>query len=122
MSDVFSLITIKNRLFLLFMTLLMCMNVMMNSFCLLLRTQQSPLAERSLVSRSLLIIHSASDRFGATRSPRSMTCVLTSNCCCVSDPAAEEDGPSQAGSSAPAVELPRKRKGDVEERSDTRVH
>ncbi|XP_070784746.1 basic helix-loop-helix ARNT-like protein 2 isoform X2 [Enoplosus armatus] len=37
------------------------------------------------------------------------------------DPAAEEEGPSQAGSSLPAVELPRKRKGDVEERSDTRV-
>ncbi|XP_026183047.1 aryl hydrocarbon receptor nuclear translocator-like protein 2 [Mastacembelus armatus] len=37
------------------------------------------------------------------------------------DPAAEEEGPGQAGSSAPAVELPRKRKGDVEERSDTTV-
>uniref|UniRef100_UPI0037E7C3FE basic helix-loop-helix ARNT-like protein 2 isoform X1 n=1 Tax=Semicossyphus pulcher TaxID=241346 RepID=UPI0037E7C3FE len=35
------------------------------------------------------------------------------------DPAAEEEGPSQACSSLPAVELPRKRKGDVEERSDT---
>ncbi|XP_041636201.1 aryl hydrocarbon receptor nuclear translocator-like protein 2 isoform X2 [Cheilinus undulatus] len=35
------------------------------------------------------------------------------------DPASEEEGPSQAGSSLPAVELPRKRKGDVEERSDT---
>lgn len=45
------------------------------------------------------------------------------DCCCfhVSDPAAEEEGPSQAGSSVPAVELPRKRKGDVEERSDTHV-
>ncbi|XP_036977077.1 aryl hydrocarbon receptor nuclear translocator-like protein 2 isoform X6 [Acanthopagrus latus] len=34
------------------------------------------------------------------------------------DPTAEEEeeGPSQAGSSLPAVELPRKRKGDVEER------
>lgn len=41
----------------------------------------------------------------------------------VSDPTAEEEeeGPSQAGSSLPAVELPRKRKGDVEERSDTHV-
>uniref|UniRef100_A0A3Q1HCM9 Uncharacterized protein n=1 Tax=Anabas testudineus TaxID=64144 RepID=A0A3Q1HCM9_ANATE len=37
------------------------------------------------------------------------------------DPAAEEEGPSQAGSSVPAVELPRKRKGDVGERSDTHV-
>ncbi|XP_030296304.1 aryl hydrocarbon receptor nuclear translocator-like protein 2 isoform X7 [Sparus aurata] len=37
------------------------------------------------------------------------------------DPTAEEEGPSQAGSSLPAVELPRKRKGDVEERSDTHV-
>ncbi|XP_042258518.1 aryl hydrocarbon receptor nuclear translocator-like protein 2 isoform X2 [Thunnus maccoyii] len=37
------------------------------------------------------------------------------------DPAAEQEGPSQAGSSLPAVELPRKRKGDVEERSDTHV-
>ncbi|XP_029969237.1 aryl hydrocarbon receptor nuclear translocator-like protein 2 [Salarias fasciatus] len=35
------------------------------------------------------------------------------------DAAAEEEGPSQAGSSLPTVELPRKRKGDVEERSDT---
>ncbi|XP_038594726.1 aryl hydrocarbon receptor nuclear translocator-like protein 2 isoform X3 [Micropterus salmoides] len=35
------------------------------------------------------------------------------------DPAAEEEGPSHTGSSLPAVELPRKRKGDVEERSDT---
>ncbi|XP_054480220.1 basic helix-loop-helix ARNT-like protein 2 isoform X3 [Anoplopoma fimbria] len=32
------------------------------------------------------------------------------------DLAAEEEGPNQAGSSLPAVELPRKRKGDVEER------
>ncbi|KAM7377952.1 hypothetical protein PAMA_013050 [Pampus argenteus] len=32
------------------------------------------------------------------------------------DHAAEEEGPSQASSSLPAVELPRKRKGDVEER------
>ncbi|XP_051248789.1 aryl hydrocarbon receptor nuclear translocator-like protein 2 isoform X2 [Dicentrarchus labrax] len=32
------------------------------------------------------------------------------------DPTVEEEGPSQAGSSLPAVELPRKRKGDVEER------
>ncbi|KAM7366908.1 hypothetical protein PAMP_014844 [Pampus punctatissimus] len=37
------------------------------------------------------------------------------------DHAAEEEGPSQASSSLPAVELPRKRKGDVEERSDTHV-
>ncbi|XP_051248788.1 aryl hydrocarbon receptor nuclear translocator-like protein 2 isoform X1 [Dicentrarchus labrax] len=37
------------------------------------------------------------------------------------DPTVEEEGPSQAGSSLPAVELPRKRKGDVEERSDTHV-
>ncbi|CAJ1054253.1 aryl hydrocarbon receptor nuclear translocator-like protein 2 isoform X2 [Xyrichtys novacula] len=35
------------------------------------------------------------------------------------DPAAEEEGPSQAGSSLPAVDVPRKRKGDVEERSNT---
>ncbi|XP_031721672.1 aryl hydrocarbon receptor nuclear translocator-like protein 2 isoform X3 [Anarrhichthys ocellatus] len=32
------------------------------------------------------------------------------------DLAAEEEGPNQAGSSLPAVELPRKRKGDMEER------
>ncbi|XP_068573076.1 basic helix-loop-helix ARNT-like protein 2 isoform X1 [Cebidichthys violaceus] len=32
------------------------------------------------------------------------------------DLAAEEEGPNQAGSSLPAVELPRKRKGDVEDR------
>ncbi|XP_029016249.1 basic helix-loop-helix ARNT-like protein 2 isoform X4 [Betta splendens] len=38
-----------------------------------------------------------------------------------SDPAAEEEGLSQTGSSLPAVELPRKRKGDVEKRSDTHV-
>ncbi|XP_008282340.1 aryl hydrocarbon receptor nuclear translocator-like protein 2 [Stegastes partitus] len=37
------------------------------------------------------------------------------------DPAVEEEGPSEAGPSLPAVELPRKRKGDVEERSDTPV-
>ncbi|XP_053200205.1 basic helix-loop-helix ARNT-like protein 2 [Scomber japonicus] len=37
------------------------------------------------------------------------------------DLAAEEEGPNQAGSSLPAVELPRKRKGDVEDRSDTHV-
>ncbi|XP_014195765.1 aryl hydrocarbon receptor nuclear translocator-like protein 2 isoform X2 [Haplochromis burtoni] len=37
------------------------------------------------------------------------------------DPAAEDEGPSQAGSLLPAVELPRKRKGDVEERSDAHV-
>ncbi|KAI3366939.1 hypothetical protein L3Q82_009582 [Scortum barcoo] len=37
----------------------------------------------------------------------------------IHDAAAEEEGPSQAGCSLPAVELPRKRKGDVEERSDT---
>ncbi|XP_047431947.1 aryl hydrocarbon receptor nuclear translocator-like protein 2 isoform X2 [Mugil cephalus] len=37
------------------------------------------------------------------------------------DAAAEEDKPSQTGSLLPAVELPRKRKGDVEERSDTLV-
>nr|XP_033471012.1 aryl hydrocarbon receptor nuclear translocator-like protein 2 isoform X2 [Epinephelus lanceolatus] len=37
------------------------------------------------------------------------------------DPAAEEEGPSQAGPSLSAVELPRKRKGDVEERSHTHV-
>ncbi|XP_044042764.1 aryl hydrocarbon receptor nuclear translocator-like protein 2 isoform X2 [Siniperca chuatsi] len=37
------------------------------------------------------------------------------------DPAAEAEGPIQAGSSLPAVEMPRKRKGDVEERSDTHV-
>lgn len=42
-------------------------------------------------------------------------------CFHVSDPTAQEDDPSQAGSSLPAVELPRKRKGDVEERSDTPV-
>ncbi|XP_020507374.1 basic helix-loop-helix ARNT-like protein 1 [Labrus bergylta] len=34
------------------------------------------------------------------------------------DPAAEEEALSQAGSSLAAVELPRKRKGDVEDRSD----
>ncbi|XP_034433733.1 aryl hydrocarbon receptor nuclear translocator-like protein 2 isoform X1 [Hippoglossus hippoglossus] len=33
----------------------------------------------------------------------------------------EEEGPRQAGPSLPAVELPRKRKGDVEERSDDHV-
>ncbi|XP_038137853.1 aryl hydrocarbon receptor nuclear translocator-like protein 2 isoform X1 [Cyprinodon tularosa] len=33
----------------------------------------------------------------------------------------EEEGPSQAGLTMPSVELPRKRKGEVEERSDTRV-
>ncbi|KAM4711537.1 basic helix-loop-helix ARNT-like protein 1 [Anableps anableps] len=33
----------------------------------------------------------------------------------------EEEGPSQAGSTMPSVELPRKRKGEVEERSDTHV-
>ncbi|XP_040008987.1 aryl hydrocarbon receptor nuclear translocator-like protein 2 [Xiphias gladius] len=38
-----------------------------------------------------------------------------------SDPAAEEEGPSQAGPSQPAIELPRKRKGVVEERADTHV-
>uniref|UniRef100_A0A3Q2QQ03 Basic helix-loop-helix ARNT like 2 n=1 Tax=Fundulus heteroclitus TaxID=8078 RepID=A0A3Q2QQ03_FUNHE len=32
--------------------------------------------------------------------------------------AEEEEGPSQAGSAMPSVELPRKRKGEVEERSD----
>ncbi|XP_042367406.1 aryl hydrocarbon receptor nuclear translocator-like protein 2 isoform X2 [Plectropomus leopardus] len=37
----------------------------------------------------------------------------------LADLTAEEEGPSQAGPSLPAVELPRKRKGDVEERSDT---
>ncbi|XP_040886030.1 aryl hydrocarbon receptor nuclear translocator-like protein 2 isoform X2 [Toxotes jaculatrix] len=37
------------------------------------------------------------------------------------DPTAEEKGPSQAGPSLPAVELPRKRKGVGEERSDTHV-
>ncbi|KAK2883256.1 hypothetical protein Q8A73_022189 [Channa argus] len=37
------------------------------------------------------------------------------------DPAAEEEGPIQAGSSVPGIELPRKRKGVVEGRSDTRV-
>uniref|UniRef100_A0A3P8NIW5 Aryl hydrocarbon receptor nuclear translocator like 2 n=2 Tax=Astatotilapia calliptera TaxID=8154 RepID=A0A3P8NIW5_ASTCA len=37
------------------------------------------------------------------------------------DPAPEDEGPSQAGSLLPAVELPRKRKGDVEERSDAHV-
>ncbi|KAK2858765.1 hypothetical protein Q5P01_003385 [Channa striata] len=37
------------------------------------------------------------------------------------DPGAEEEGPSQAGSSVPAIELPRKRKGVVEERSDAHV-
>ncbi|XP_070848530.1 basic helix-loop-helix ARNT-like protein 2 isoform X2 [Chaetodon trifascialis] len=37
------------------------------------------------------------------------------------DPAAEEEVPSQAGSSLPAVELPRKRKGDVEERQSLDV-
>ncbi|XP_062299614.1 basic helix-loop-helix ARNT-like protein 2 [Scomber scombrus] len=37
------------------------------------------------------------------------------------DLAAEEEGPNQAGSSLPAVELPRKRKGDVEDRSDNHV-
>ncbi|GAA6227764.1 aryl hydrocarbon receptor nuclear translocator-like protein 2 [Lates japonicus] len=37
------------------------------------------------------------------------------------DPPEEEKKPSQAGPSLPAVELPRKRKGDVEERSDTHV-
>ncbi|XP_055367359.1 basic helix-loop-helix ARNT-like protein 2 isoform X2 [Betta splendens] len=36
-----------------------------------------------------------------------------------SDPAAEEEGLSQTGSSLPAVELPRKRKGDVEKRQIT---
>nr|XP_046235728.1 aryl hydrocarbon receptor nuclear translocator-like protein 1 isoform X1 [Scatophagus argus]XP_046235729.1 aryl hydrocarbon receptor nuclear translocator-like protein 1 isoform X1 [Scatophagus argus] len=36
-------------------------------------------------------------------------------------PTAEDEGPSQGGSSLPAVELPRKRKGDVEERSDIHV-
>uniref|UniRef100_A0A3B3XD07 Aryl hydrocarbon receptor nuclear translocator like 2 n=1 Tax=Poecilia mexicana TaxID=48701 RepID=A0A3B3XD07_9TELE len=35
--------------------------------------------------------------------------------------AEEEEGPIQAGSTMPSVELPRKRKGEVEERSDTRV-
>lgn len=43
-------------------------------------------------------------------------------CFHVSDPTAEEGVPSQAGSSLPTVELPRKRKGDVEERSGTHVH
>ncbi|XP_076578681.1 basic helix-loop-helix ARNT-like protein 2 isoform X2 [Chaetodon auriga] len=37
------------------------------------------------------------------------------------DPTAEEEVPSQAGSSLPAVELPRKRKGDVEERQSLDV-
>ncbi|XP_041819622.1 aryl hydrocarbon receptor nuclear translocator-like protein 2 [Chelmon rostratus] len=37
------------------------------------------------------------------------------------DPAAEEGVPSQAGSSLPTVELPRKRKGDVEERQSLDV-
>ncbi|XP_056280423.1 basic helix-loop-helix ARNT-like protein 2 isoform X2 [Pseudoliparis swirei] len=37
------------------------------------------------------------------------------------DLAAEEEGPNQAGSSLPAGELPRKRKGDVEERSGPHV-
>ncbi|KAF3704924.1 Aryl hydrocarbon receptor nuclear translocator-like protein 2 Brain and muscle ARNT-like 2 [Channa argus] len=37
------------------------------------------------------------------------------------DPAAEEEGPIQAGSSVPGIELPRKRKGVVEGRSDARV-
>ncbi|XP_054609181.1 basic helix-loop-helix ARNT-like protein 2 isoform X1 [Dunckerocampus dactyliophorus] len=35
---------------------------------------------------------------------------------------AEEEGPSQAAASLPAAELPRKRKGDVDERSDALVH
>ncbi|CAG5926982.1 unnamed protein product [Menidia menidia] len=37
------------------------------------------------------------------------------------DCAAEEEGPSQAGCLMSAVELPRKRKGDVDERSDAHV-
>ncbi|KAM6895793.1 basic helix-loop-helix ARNT-like protein 2 [Xenentodon cancila] len=37
------------------------------------------------------------------------------------DCAAEDEGPSHVGCSAPAVELPRKRKGDMEERSDTDI-
>nr|XP_046235732.1 aryl hydrocarbon receptor nuclear translocator-like protein 1 isoform X4 [Scatophagus argus] len=36
-------------------------------------------------------------------------------------PTAEDEGPSQGGSSLPAVELPRKRKGDVEERQSVDV-
>lgn len=35
--------------------------------------------------------------------------------------AEEEEGPSQAGSTMPSVELPRKRKGEVEERSNTHL-
>ncbi|KAM3587756.1 uncharacterized protein V6R79_013353 [Siganus canaliculatus] len=35
------------------------------------------------------------------------------------DPTAAEEGPSHAGQALPAVELPRKRKGDVEERPDS---
>lgn len=42
------------------------------------------------------------------------------DCCCIhaSDSNAEDGGPNQAGSSLQAVELPRKRKGELEERSE----
>lgn len=40
---------------------------------------------------------------------------------CIRFVLAEEEGPGQAVPSLPAVELPRKRKGDVEERSDAHV-
>uniref|UniRef100_A0A4W6FZ66 Basic helix-loop-helix ARNT like 2 n=1 Tax=Lates calcarifer TaxID=8187 RepID=A0A4W6FZ66_LATCA len=46
----------------------------------------------------------------------SVSCIAD-GCFHVSDPPEEDKKPSQAGPSLPAVELPRKRKGDVEERS-----
>lgn len=82
----------------------------------------------SFIHGKLLIEHLTSRRYRAIK-VEVFICNLTSpssrtvECCCfcVSDPSAEEEGPSQAGSSLPAVELPRKRKGDVEARSDSHV-
>ncbi|KAM9845841.1 LOW QUALITY PROTEIN: basic helix-loop-helix ARNT-like protein 2 [Aulostomus maculatus] len=50
-----------------------------------------------------------------------LTVDVLPDCFRVSDTNAEEEGPSQPSSSLPATELPRKRKGDVEERSDNQV-
>uniref|UniRef100_A0A3B5KNV0 Basic helix-loop-helix ARNT like 2 n=1 Tax=Xiphophorus couchianus TaxID=32473 RepID=A0A3B5KNV0_9TELE len=60
--------------------------------------------------------------FLGSRLQCSLTVCYIPACPHVLDRAAEEEeGPVQAGSTMPSVELPRKRKGEVEERSDTHI-
>lgn len=88
------------------------------------QSQQTILAEQVLFIHGELFIEHLTSQHYRDLKVDVFICSLSHHCdACfhVSDVTAEEEGTNQAGSSLPAVELPRKRKGDVEERSNTHI-